>query len=845
MGIERLKEFWPEWRVLEPLGSGAFGKVYKAVNEEAGFPVYSAIKVLSIPSTEAELDALRSEGMSIAESKTYFKGIAQDFVNEIKLMNTLRGSSNIVSVEGFKIIEKTSGIGWDIFIRMELLTSFKEYLSDRMPTEEEVVRLGIDISSALEICSQKNIIHRDIKPANIFINGFGSFKLGDFGIAKELEKTTGAVSSKGTFSYMAPEVAHGERYDATVDIYSLGLVLYTLLNNNRQPLTDPFASSISYNDRKKAIDLRLSGTALPPPCNASPTLANIILAACSYESKKRFSNPTAFKNALMSYRNSVYGEDSGNTFFTAEKTVQLNREDIQTDTSDPSFDYTAIENMSSKDDMVKGDDIPVDSLMYRKYRETNEDPAKTKKRSFILIILLLLILLTVLGVTVYMIIMPSENTHGNLVTDTESIQTPDPENNSGPVDKENVQSDVAAGDIIRLGSYEQDMNASNGAESIDWQVLCVEGDKALVVSRYALANMPYHEEKLEISWENCSLRAWLNGDFYNNAFTEEEGELIINTSLENSDNPEYKTEGGNDTYDKLFLLSIEEANEYFATNGKRKSFGTDAVTQYEEEYNLEGSVWWWLRSPGDESAFAANVGPDGSIYTKGASVSFMLCAVRPAMWISANDVNIVNEGDTPSFSIGDELLVGSYEQDNDLSNGSEAICWEILDIQDNKALVISKYALDCVPYNNEYEDVTWATSDLRAWLNNDFYDTAFDENLKYGIIQTKCINADNSEFNTEGGADTEDRIFLLSIEDIEKYYSSKEAMICVPTAYAEAQGVYVNDSENGKSCWWWLRSPGYHSKGASFVFSEGGIGNDGDNVSNDHGAVRPAMWITI
>lgn len=171
------------------------------MDEEAGFPVYSAIKVLSIPSSDAELEAFLSEGMTESESRAYFKGIVDDFVNEIKLMSTLKGAANIVSVEAFKISQKPDSVGWDIYIRMELLTSFKEHLENRRMSEAEVVKMGIDIANALEICQSRNIIHRDIKPANIFIDGFGSFKLGDFGIAKELEKTTGAVSSKGILLY--------------------------------------------------------------------------------------------------------------------------------------------------------------------------------------------------------------------------------------------------------------------------------------------------------------------------------------------------------------------------------------------------------------------------------------------------------------------------------------------------------------------------------------------------------------------------------------------------------------------------------------------------------------------
>ena len=303
MGIENISKIWNEWNIGKCIGEGSFGKVYRAEKSVAGFVTPAAIKVISIPSTNAELDALRSEGMSISETKEYFEDVVKGFINEIKLMSELKGAPNIVNVEDYSILEKSDVVGWDIFIRMELLESFKDYLDTHTPTEDEVIKLGCDIATALEICQQRHIIHRDIKPANIFIDNYGSFKLGDFGIAKELEKTSGAVSSKGTFSFMAPEVARGQRYDSTVDIYSLGLVMYSLLNNNRPPFIDPAAPKVTYNDRKEANDRRLAGEPLPPPRNASPNLANVIMMACSHDPNLRFKSATAFKNALLNCKN--------------------------------------------------------------------------------------------------------------------------------------------------------------------------------------------------------------------------------------------------------------------------------------------------------------------------------------------------------------------------------------------------------------------------------------------------------------------------------------------------------------------------------------------------------------
>ena len=261
---------------------------------------HAAIKVISIPSDPSELDSLRSEGLDINASKTYLQGIVNDFVSGIQLMESLKGVQNIVNVEDYKVVEKTDGIGWDIYIRMELLTPFNTYASGRKLSEGEVIKLGIDICTALEICGQRNVIHRDIKPENIFINDFGHFKLGDFGIARKMENVTGGLSQKGTFNYMAPEVATSNNYDARVDTYSLGIVLYRLLNGNRLPFLDTEQQLMNPNERRNAVDRRIRGEALPAPCDASPAMAGLILRACAYYPNMRFSSATEMKQALMS-----------------------------------------------------------------------------------------------------------------------------------------------------------------------------------------------------------------------------------------------------------------------------------------------------------------------------------------------------------------------------------------------------------------------------------------------------------------------------------------------------------------------------------------------------------------
>ena len=165
-----LSAAWPEWKGVKPINRGSYGVVYEAIRTDHGVESHAAIKVISIPQDESEIDSLRSIGLFPNESKTFLKEVVDEFTNEIQIMESFKGSQNIVSVEDYKVIEKKNRVGWDIYIRMELLTPLTTYISDKTLSEREVVGLGCDICSALERCAQRNVIHRDIKPDNIFIN---------------------------------------------------------------------------------------------------------------------------------------------------------------------------------------------------------------------------------------------------------------------------------------------------------------------------------------------------------------------------------------------------------------------------------------------------------------------------------------------------------------------------------------------------------------------------------------------------------------------------------------------------------------------------------------------------
>ena len=294
---------WPEWKIVEKIGEGSFGQVYKAQRTERGKSFYSAIKIINIPGSQSELNSVRSETGNDQAAREYFQNLVEECIQEIGTMEYFRGNSYIVSVEDFKVMEYLDAIGWEISIRMEYLTSFLDYCAEKQLQEKEVIQMGLDLSKALGYCRKLHIIHRDVKPENIFVSRFGDFKLGDFGIARELERTMSGFSKKGTYSYMAPEMYKGEKYDSRVDIYSLGIVLYKLMNHNRLPFMNLEKQFITYRDKENALNKGMSGEQMAPPAEAGKLFGQIILKACAFDPDERYQTPEEFYRALDDLKN--------------------------------------------------------------------------------------------------------------------------------------------------------------------------------------------------------------------------------------------------------------------------------------------------------------------------------------------------------------------------------------------------------------------------------------------------------------------------------------------------------------------------------------------------------------
>ena len=194
----------------------------------------------------------------------------------------------------------------------------------------------------------------------------------------------------------------------------------------------------------------------------------------------------------------------------------------------------------------------------------------------------------------------------------------------------------------------------------------------------------------------------------------------------------------------------------------------------------------------------------------------------------------------PDYKVGETIEFGNYPQEED---GTEKpIEWIVMKKEGNQVLLLSKYVLDAKPYNEEVEEVTWETSDIRKWLNNEFYTTAFNKAEKAKIQTSLIKNEDNSEYGTSGGNDTEDKVFLLSEKEAETLFSNDKKRIAKATEYAEESGVYGNEE---KAACWWLRSPGYYSGCAAGVYYYGWVSRDGDSVDVNIDGVRPALHLNL
>ncbi len=408
-------------------------------------------------------------------------------------------------------------------------------------------------------------------------------------------------------------------------------------------------------------------------------------------------------------------------------------------------------------------------------------------------------------------------------------------------------------DTVYFGHYwQEDTNGDGVADQKDdktpirWRILSKEGNDAYVIANQVLDAKPYNEEGGTVTWETCTLRSWLNGEFYDSAFTSEEQGAILEQRLSNPDNERWETAGGNDTEDKVYLASLQDVENVEYGFQPKSSFNDQARLGTATEYasgqgvyvNGEGS-WWWLRSPGDLTDYASYVNYFGDVNTYGYNVSYASGGLRPALHInlSSPSVQTAEKRETSLKSVSwDTVELGTY-------GGSPAV-WRVLEVSGDTVFLLSDRILEKKEYNEGVTEITWKDSTLRAWLNGEFLNDTFTEAEKAGILSWTYENADHAWYGTEGGEDTQDKVTLLSLDDIVKRdYGFPTYYDCNHPGRIACGEEGLN--EYGYGSWWWLRSPGLSTYYASYVDGYGDVCTYRYDVYDVSGGVRPALHFSL
>lgn len=281
-------------------GSGAFGTVYRVVKSNPSGEYVRAMKHISIPTETQYLSVLRTMGGDASKADDYFRSMLDEVIREIQILNDLTEKEvpHIVRYYENDIVTSDSPRRYDIYILMEELTPLDQYLLTQPFQVRDVLRMGCEILSGLEACHENGVIHRDIKEANIFVSGKGEFKIGDFGVSKMLKNGSRAESVKGSPDYLAPEVYLGkEGYTKSVDLYSLGIVLYRLLNLGRNPFLPSFPEPYSPQDEDTAFETRMRGLPPSPPLLGGERIGQAVVKAL-LSPAERYQTAAEFRLAL-------------------------------------------------------------------------------------------------------------------------------------------------------------------------------------------------------------------------------------------------------------------------------------------------------------------------------------------------------------------------------------------------------------------------------------------------------------------------------------------------------------------------------------------------------------------
>lgn len=889
--IHEFEPVWPNWIVDAKLGQGSYGTVYKAHRYDqyvTGVTQTAAIKHISIPDESRNQD---TDGFSTETLYKYYESQLAQLVKEIESMIQLRGKPHIVSYEEHRIIPKKGRPGYDLFLRMELLTSLTKYVETHGPlTRDEIVILGIHMAKALEALQAKKYIHRDIKPDNIFVDceesGSVSYKLGDFGTARAMENSKNDMTHTGTPNYMAPEVYRGlAQYDQTVDIYSLGIVLYKYANHNFLP----FVSESQVNTQD-ALLKRISGTPLPKPSGVDDELASVILHACEATPGKRYQNATEMRIALEKLLQHL-----------PQHTVKITCIDQNNQQTLKSFDTVC----SLGENTITAPVIDNYILISDKYTKITIKES-TPLSSSITLYYSLDTDRTMCMVKVPIICQDENGTElkrynakvdygkpntikapmldGYKVIGETSVNVQvNPDSSCSPnivvFHMEKVEQSISIpivgktrnGKIIYQSVLSTNRNSKNAIAAPVIKGYLPSDKEPIFLDLRDDSKIPeqitIHYQKKNKPWfviglfalVICGIACLLLPGLIHQ---QPSADVIVSPVISEptilpsdiTDEIEQIVEPSNITTDLSAKQNVNPVATIASTNHVSPTpantvmpTSTASPTPTPDITSTPSPTF----IPFAETSTPVPVNPESPITPTETPYINAIDSVINSSNIEASNSEASTQSEVIEVSedstslIGSFITLGTFEQDEKASNGKEPIYWQILDVQDNKALVITHKGLISRPYNTVLQDITWENSEIREWLNSSFYVDAFTDEEKALIELT---DVDNSEaecfpwYSTTGGNDTEDYVFLLSYhEAMTQYFPDKKSRLILPTKSAIENGAYV---DYDGYCRWWLRSPAQYQECTVAVQSDGSL-CDMATVNCAEFIVRPALWVDL
>lgn len=613
--LASIAKMWPEWRIIKELGAGTYGRVYEAVRK-GEVQSKAAIKIISLASEVTDTDVIcRDENMVSLQTDADLKKLKDNVINEIRVLESFKGLQNIVNIEDYGVLHYEDKNRYDILIRMELLTPLSEFISQNNPGEKDIVRMGIDLCTALEECAKKGVIHKDIKPDNIFVNSFGYYKLGDFGIARNIEKMQD-VSTRGTYSFMAPEMVTDMHFDERVDIYSLGIVLYRLLNNNRIPFIQSDMQDISSDELNEANIRRLRGDELPPPANASDGLKTVVAKACAFRPEERYSSAREMKKALQLLEHQDVNPPDNpekpdlpvhfwlklslilmTVLLIGGSVILLTRSGKK---SHPSATLSLATSTGELSFTEPKTDPRTEAKVEPQTKPQSEPQTEPQ---------------TVSTKTVA----PTEETE---------LETTGASQQAVPLESLR-QSDLKTGMIVTYGRYEQDNNQSNGPEDVEW-ILYLKGQTNIyLISRFILDISCFSNTLKSGTFKESSLDQWLDS-FHNHAFTSLQKDSLAWQDLDPPENDEYpQTEQEGRLYRKVAVFSLNELKDYLSPEYYQAQGTPYALAKGLQEEN--GFSPWWTRTMGKNGTLSCFVTSWGELDYYGLPMTDGTIGVRPVI----------------------------------------------------------------------------------------------------------------------------------------------------------------------------------------------------------------------